>query len=422
MQAITRRQLLQLAATTSLAAGISRMSFAKSNSDARFVLVILRGALDGLAAVPSYGDGNYSRVRGELALPSPGNTDGILKLDGMFGLNPALSSLHQRYVEKELIAFHAVASPYRERSHFDGQDLLENGTTTPHGSQEGWLNRLLSQLHDPHINTEKYAIAFAQNIPLVLRGANQVGSWAPSRLPETDSETLQRLADMYANDAYFTNRLQAAMAIDAVANGSMEADQMAMQNKPTGSMPQDATSNTPRADSVAAIRTLMAAAARMLKADDGPRIAVVEATGWDTHANQGAERGTLATRLKGLDAAIESVRVELGNVWQQTALLVVTEFGRTVAINGTRGTDHGTGTCALLVGGAVQGGRVVTDWPGLSANNLYQNRDLKPTLDLRSVFKGIAIEQLGVSESQLEQTVFPDSRDAKPISGLIRHA
>ena len=165
---------------------------------------------------------------------------------------------------------------------------------------------------------------------------------------------------------------------------------------------------------------LTAAAGRLLVADEGARIAVIEASGWDTHANQGAEQGQLVNRLRALDSGLDALRVSLGPAWSKSAVMVVTEFGRTVAVNGTRGTDHGTATCAFLVGGAVEGGKVIADWPGLASASLYQGRDLAPTLDLRSVFKGVLATHLAVGEGDLESRVFPDSRSAKPLQGLIR--
>jgi uncharacterized protein (DUF1501 family) len=373
---------------------LPRIPRAESRSDARFVLVILRGALDGLAAVPAYGDGNYAGKRGALAITAP-----ALKLDGMFALHPSLTHLHERYQAKELIAFHAVASPYRERSHFDGQDVLENGMTQTTLAHDGWLNRVLPALRSAKARgTEQFAVALAQNVPLVLRGDARVNSWAPSRLPETDADTLQRIADLYSTDEYFATRLQAALAADSVAGEGMGMG---------------------KRDPLNGIGTIAGAAGKFLAAADGPRIAVIETSGWDTHANQGAEAGQLANRLRALDDGLESLRVALGSAWSETAILVVTEFGRTVAVNGTRGTDHGTATCAFLVGGAVRGGRIVADWPGLATNNLYQQRDLQPTRDLRSIFKGVLAAHLGAFESDLETRVFPDSRSARPMEGLI---
>lgn len=395
---------------------LPRISFANADTDSRLVLVILRGALDGLAVAAPYGESNYQRLRGELALPSPGSEQGALKLDGLFALNPALSNLYARYQANELLVLHAIASPYRNRSHFDGQDLLENGTTQPHAALDGWLNRALPGMTGmQHRLSEEFAMAFAQNVPLVLRGSQHVGSWAPSHLPATDEDTLQRIADMYAGDPYFESRLQTAMQTDAIANekDNSEKDNGSSAGNENVMMKQGGAHNSP-------LGNVMVAAGKMLKQVDGPRVAVMDATGWDTHANQGAEKGLLAGRLSGLDAAIESLRIELDDVWQKTAVMVVTEFGRTVAINGTKGTDHGTATCALLVGGAVKGGKVMTDWPGLANHQLYQGRDLMPTTDLRALFKSALNEHLGVPESLLETKVFADSRNVKPLSGLLR--
>jgi uncharacterized protein (DUF1501 family) len=377
---------------------LPKLAFADAATDSRFVLVILRGALDGLAAVPAYGEGSYAAKRGALAITAP-----QLKLDGTFALNPSLTHLHERYRAQELIVFHAVASPYRERSHFDGQDLLENGTSTPKAVHDGWLNRALPLLPEAKQRaTDRVALALAQNVPLVLRGDARVGSWAPSRLPETDSDTLQRIADLYSTDPYFASRLQAALAADELAGEGGEG------------------MSAGRRDPLNALAPVAAAAGKFLAAADGPRIAVLEASGWDTHANQGAERGQLANRLRGLDQALESLRTALGAAWARSAVLVVTEFGRTVAVNGTGGTDHGTATCAFLAGGAVAGGRVITDWPGLTNGSLYEGRDLRPTTDLRSVLKGVLAAHLGATESGLEEKVFPASRAARPLEALVK--
>ena len=394
----SRRAFVSGALAAGAAAMLPRCVFADAATDARFVLVILRGALDGLAAVPAYGDGAYASKRGALAITAP-----QLKLDGMFALNPSLPQLHERFQSKELIVFHAVASPYRERSHFDGQDLLENGTSAPKSAHDGWLNRALPLLPEAKRRaTDRVALALAQNVPLVLRGDARVGSWAPSRLPDTDSDTLQRIADLYSTDEYFASRLQSALAADSVVG---EGEGM----------------GAGRRDPLNALNTVAAAAGKFLAAADGPRIAVLEATGWDTHANQGAERGQLANRLRGLDQALSSLRTGLAGAWARSAVLVVTEFGRTVAVNGTGGTDHGTATCAFLVGGAVAGGRVVADWPGLASSALYEGRDLRPTLDLRSVMKSALALHLGAAESGIEERVFPGSRAARPLDDLFKH-
>lgn len=398
MSALNRRTFVISSLLGGVATLLPRLPLAAANADSRFILVILRGALDGLAAVPAYGDGNYASKRGALAITSPSQ-----KLDGTFALHPEMTNLYQRYREKELIVFHAVASPYRERSHFDGQDLLESGTAQLKGARDGWLNRALPVLPSSKTrHTDKIAVALAQNVPLVLRGDAAVNSWAPSRMPDADADTLQRIADLYSTDEYFATRLQSALAADGIAGEGMT---MGMAGK---------------RDPLNGFNSVTSAAGKFLAAPDGPRVAVIEVGGWDTHANQGAEQGQLANRLRSLDQGLETLRTSLGPAWKDTAMLVVTEFGRTVAVNGTRGTDHGTATCAFLSGGAVTGGRIIADWPGLANGDLYQQRDLEPTLDLRSIFKGILASHLGASEATLETKVFPDSRSAKPLDGLIR--
>lgn len=396
---VERRQFLKAAGLSALAAGLPQVTFARSETDARFVLVILRGAVDGLALAAPYGDGNYRKVRGELALPAPGDTDGLLKLDGLFGLHPSLPGLYADYGRGDAAIVHAIASPYRQRSHFDGQDVLEHGGRDVGLLRDGWLNRAIGPLGAAPGN--EIAIAMAQNTPLVLRGDASVTSWAPSRLPDTDDSTIARLTDLYANDDFFATRLAQALKSQEIASG---IDGMQLQR---------------RGSDAEYLQSTFASTARFLVADDGPRIAVLEAGGWDTHANQGAARGALANRLAALDAGLAELRQGLGDTWAHTVVAIATEFGRTVRVNGTRGTDHGTATVAILTGGAVNGGRVIADWPGLNERDLYQGRDLKPTADIRSLWKGLLSDHLGVADSELERSVFPDSINARPLTGLV---
>ena len=398
---ITRRDILRLAGTGIVASTLPGLTFARADTDARFVLVILRGAADGLAMAPPYGDGNYRRVRGELALPGPGEDGGVLKLDGLFGLHPSLPGVFEQYQRDQAIVVHAVASPYRERSHFDGQDVLENGASDVGLLRDGWLNRALAPLGGSL--GQEMAIAMAQNTPLVLRGDHSVTSWAPSQLPDAEDATLRRLQDMYDDDEFFATRL--AQALEAQQIARSDGGMARMQS---------------RGNEAQQVQTMAEATARFLNAEDGPRIAVLEAGGWDTHANQGATTGALANRLEGLDAGIATLRKELGKNWSKTVVAIVTEFGRTAAVNGTRGTDHGTATAAMLVGGAVNGSKVIADWPGLRGSDLYQGRDLMPTTDLRSVFKGILSEHLALPDYLLENSVFPNSKGAPAVRDIIR--
>jgi len=415
MPRMPRREFLNLGA---LAAGgallMPRLSFAAAApGKSRLIVVILRGALDGLAAVPPYGDPDYPRLRGDLALRAGGGPGGALPLDGYFGLHPALGFLHDSFTARELIVFHAVASPYRERSHFDGQDLLENGTPRPHAVQSGWLNRALREMPGP---VEREAgVALGQNVPLVMRGPAAVTSWSPSKLAALDEDTLARITDLYASDPLLSVRLADALAANAIA--AENAGDAAMPGNPAM---QANTQPAPAARRQARYAEVVHAAAGFLRQENGPQVAVFDTTGWDTHANEGGGQGQLAGRLAELDAGLATLKQQLGPKWNDTAVLLITEFGRTAAINGTRGTDHGTATAAFLIGGAVAGGRVLTRWPGLAPHALYQGRDLAPTMDLRCVLKGLLADQLHVPARALEKAVFPDSESARPLEGLLR--
>lgn len=375
---------------------VSRVALgAPAGTDARFIFVILRGALDGLAAVPPVGDPDYARLRGELALSS-----GTFRLDDTFALHPSLSFLAQQWQARQLAVVHAVATPYRERSHFDAQDVLETGYARAHGSRSGWLNRALVGLPDAKSNSGRNAgVALGANVPLVMRGEVEVASWSPNRMPDVDEDTLQRLGDLYASDPLLSRRLADALAAKEMA-------------------PSMADGSNGRGLAAQVTETAKATA-NFLAQQQGPRVAVFETTGWDTHANQGADNGALALRLKALDAGLSTLHDAMGFAWQHTTVLVATEFGRTAAVNGTRGTDHGTGAAAFLLGGAVKGGRVITRWPGLSASALYQGRDLAPTTDLRSVIKSLLRDHMGVAPSRIDRDVFPDSGAAPYLTGLV---
>lgn len=383
---VRRRDVLRTMVAVTAAGIAPGISLAATGGEQRFVLIILRGALDGLALAPPYGDGHYRRVRDTLAFESPGQSGGVLKLDGLFGLHPSMANVHGWYRASDAMVLHAVASPYRARSHFDGQDILESGSATSLIARDGWLNRALS-IAAPAPS----AMALASTVPYVLRGSQPVSSWAPSRLPDADEDTLRRLGQLYGEDEFFAAQFDEAMAAEAIA--------------------QRAGGDTKRKRGNS-FRDTMKKTAAFLTAPDGARVAVVDTDGWDTHAGQGVATGGLANRLRALDDGLGDLKTGLGANWNNTVVAVVTEFGRTVRPNGTRGTDHGTGTAALLVGGAVEGGRVIADWPGLREADLYQNRDLAPTRDLRSVFKSVLVGHLGLDAAAVSSTVFPDSGPA----------
>ena len=385
----------------SLALGLPGVAFARIESERRFVLVILRGGMDGLAAVPPYGDPGYREVRGPLALASPGEAGGIIPLDRLYGLNAALEPIAPFFKSGEALALHAVATPYRERSHFDGQDVLENGTATPHASASGWLNRALA-LHGA--DGARSGLAVGQGVPLALRGSVPVQSWAPSQLPGLTPAMIAQLRALYGGDRLFATALEEGVQSEALADETL-GDQRAMG--PQGPQPN-------------AFAKLAPEAGKLLASARGPRVAVMECLGWDTHQGQGTASGRMADTLRAFATGVVGLAQSLGPSWKSTVLVAATEFGRTVHANGTGGTDHGTATAAFLIGGAVAGGRVIAEWPGLAARALYQGRDLAPTLDLRAVLKGLLADHLSVPSRALEDSVFPGSSAAKPLHGLLR--
>lgn len=382
---IDRRTLLR---GTGVAAGgllfAPRLAFAApAATDRRFVFLIQRGAADGLETLIPYGDPGYARLRGAIAIdPAAAH-----RLDGTFALHPALVRIAALHAAGQALFVHAVASPYRDRSHFDGQNVLETGGTAPYAIKDGWLNRLAALLPDRRTGDP---IAFAPTIPTALRGAAAVTSYAPSALPEAPDDLLARVAALYADDAQLHPLWSAAMAARGVAGADIA-----------------------RADPAGIGRL----AAGFLVRADGPRIAMIETGGWDTHSQQGPR---LARQLGQLDTLVAALQAGLGPVWADTVVVVATEFGRTAAVNGTGGTDHGTAAAAMLLGGAVRGGRVLADWPGLAPANLYEARDLKPTLDLDALLAGAAAESFGLDPVRTRTALFGLGTPA--VTGLLRAA
>ncbi len=385
-----RGLLLGLGATFAL--GRARVAFGQAPGDRRLVVIILRGALDGLYAVQPYGDPGAAELRGALMLPEPGQEGGVLDLGGRFGLHPGFANLHALYRGNEALVVHAVAGPYRSRSHFEAQDMLETGAGQRLTS--GWLNRALQAV--PEAGQARAGIAIGGGVPLLLRGPVPVGAYAPPGQERPSEDLMHRLAELQGADP----RLAGPFAEGMRARG------FAMQA--LGAPASDADR--------ASFPALAAAAGRLLAESGGPRVAALEIGGWDTHIGQA---GRIMGPLRALDAGIGQLKASLGDAWARTAVLVVTEFGRTARVNGNLGTDHGTGGVAFLLGGAVAGGRVVADWPGLAQGQLFENRDLQPTRDLRSIAKGLLRDHLRLPEAAVAQA-FPDSRDAAPIAGLVR--
>lgn len=370
----------------------------------RLVLMILRGGLDGLAAVPAPGDPAFADARGVLGrFAQP-----LLPLDGLLALHPALPGLQARWSAGELVVVHATGLPYRERSHFDAQQLLESGGERPFALDTGWLGRALA-------GSRAKGMAFQSAVPLALRGHADIDTWAPSVRPDPAPDLVARLERLYAGDA----PLAAALARARELRGDMPASALpaALSGGMAGGAP---TAAGARDRPVALARQ----AAGFLARPDGPQAAVLELGGWDSHANQAADPGPLTNNLRLLDATLAALHEGLtapdaGDAWTRTVVLVVTEFGRTVAMNGNQGTDHGSGGAAFVLGGAVRGGQVIADWPGLAPAQRHEGRDLRITTDLRSVFKTVLQQHLKVSAAHVAGEVLPGSA-ALPTLPLLR--
>src|SRR5215469_1492441 len=407
----TRRELLLGSGALFAWAFVPKIARAEGR-DPRFLTIVLRGALDGLAAVAPVGDPDWVKLRGDNSLRLDGKTP-ALPLDGFFALNPAMPNVHRLYQEGHATIVHAAATPYRERSHFDGQDVLESGLPKPGPTDTGWLNRALAALEPSPdaIASDRRAFAVGPITPLVVRGAAPVLSWTPPRLPPVSEETTLRVLDLYRHtDPTFAQVLEERLGLAAIAKAGGIADK-----KPDAPAIQGGGIEQVRAYFAEAA----GAAAKFLAAPEGPRIGALAFDGWDTHVNEGAVNGRLANLLGALDGAIAAIKTNMGDAWQETVVTLVTEFGRTARINGNEGTDHGTATVALIAGGALNGGRVIADWPGLKENDLYEKRDLKPTTDLRAVLKGLLRDHLRVEERALADEVFPGSERVKPLPGLL---
>ena len=401
MSVLDRRQVLQgglafagwsfIPATRSLA----------GDRDARLLVVILRGGFDGLCGVLPTFDPHFAKLRGAFVdeLQAVG---GYRDLDGGFALPVQLKALHRLYQKNEALFLHAIASPYRGRSHFDGQDVLETGYAGTGKRDSGWLNRALTFLKaDRPVGTNE-ALGVGRSAPLILQGQNRVLSWYPQLLPLAGEDVLQRLLRLYdARDPDLGAALQRGIALDReVGAGSNMGAWRRSQSELT----------------LAAV----SGATKLIAKPDGPRISALSLDGWDTHIFQRPGTGKFSRLLELTDAVVTQIESNLKPVWRDTVVVMVTEFGRTVAINGSHGTDHGTASASILFGGAVNGGRVVADWPGLSPGKLFEGRDLHPTRDLRGTFKGILTDHFDVPGQALEAVVFPDSPMAPAERGLIR--
>ena len=409
----TRRHLLRAAlaagsfspwATLNVGAATTAATAASGN---RFVFVVLRGGMDGLTAVPATGDPAFAEARGALA--QFGTT--ALPLQEPFSLHPLLPQVHAMFGRGEATVLHAVGLPYRDRSHFDAQQVLESGGTQPHELNTGWLGRAMAGGAGAAGAAPLRAVALETAVPLVLRGPTAVDTWAPSVLPEPSADLVARLGTLYRNDPALALALARARGLREDPEMSAQAAMASGRGGMTGG------GGGGRGMAVALARK----AAEFLQ--KGTQVAVLELGGWDSHVNQAAPQGAMSNNLRTLDATLGALRdgltaPEAGGTWSRTVVLVATEFGREVAINGTQGTDHGSGGAAFVLGGAVKGGRVLADWPGLARHERFEARDLRVTTDLRAALRPLLHDHLGVSRAALDDSVLPGSAAIRPLDLL----
>ena len=408
LTAPSRRQLLAASGVLFAWPFLPKLAHAEGR-DPRMLVIVLRGALDGLALAAPVGDPAWVALRGDKAMILGGKPP-ALPLDSFFALNPAMPNLHRLYKAGQATIVHASATPYRDRSHFDGQDVLESGLPKPGVASTGWLNRAFGAIEPAARIDLKGAVAVGPITPLVVRGPAPVLTWTPQRIKPASEDTLMRLIDLYQHaDPALARVLEGRLGLVRIARA--------------GNMDAMALSDPGQQEGMAAITAYFAeaagTAAKFMARPDGPRIGALAFNGWDTHVDEGAVGGRLGNFLGALDGAIAAIETNMGGAWRETVVALVTEFGRTAHINGTNGTDHGQGPVALLVGGGLKGGRVVADWPGVKPTDLYEGRDLKPTTDLRAVLKGVLKDHLRVEDRALADVVFPGSEAVAPMGGLL---
>jgi uncharacterized protein (DUF1501 family) len=420
MTAPTRRSLLAQAAGLGVSVSfLGRAAYAAADGDLarrKLVIVICRGGMDGLSVSPPVGDPDYAALRERIAIPGFGQPGGALKLDDTFGLHPALPSVHRLALAGQARICPAVATPDRARSHFEAQDVLESGGTVAYGAGSGWLNRTLLALA-PGRKIE--ALSVGSTAPLILRGPVQAGSWSPGGLEARDERLPRILAELYAKDPLLGPALASGLETQSMAKAAAALAQA--QNSPPQigqAIAQPAAAPAPKADPNAP-RQLGTTVANFMTEPNGPQIVAISIDNFDTHANQGAATGLLAGRLTYLDGVLGGLADGLGPEWSNTVVVAATEFGRTARVNGTGGTDHGTASTALVLGGALKRTGIVGDWPTLQQARLYENRDTAPTLDMRALFKGVLAEHFGVDRKALDSAIFPDSVQAPAARGVV---
>lgn len=374
---------------------VTPVTFAATPGDKRLVVILLRGGMDGMGAIAPYGDRDFAALRGDLPM---GGDNGYSDLDGFYAAHPALGPLAPLWRDGHLAAVHAVSTPYRDkRSHFDGQDILEAGIAdlSSGHTRDGWLNRMLQ--HMPGIGTET-AYAVGNDPLMVLDGSAPITRWSPEADLVLSPQALL-LAELVMRD----DPAMAKALAEAFQLAGSDGDAIAMEGAGAGEMMDMMQADMKATRQSGAESRIAEFVAKRLKGD--ARVAAFSLNGWDTHANQDR---SLTRALSTLSDTLLKLRQEMGGpVWKQTAVVAMTEFGRTARLNGTRGTDHGTGGAMILAGGAIRGGRVFGAWPGLAEADLYARRDLMPTADVRAYAGWLMHGLFGIPKQAIERDIFP---------------
>jgi len=379
---MNRRNILSALGASAATFALPNMAFANSGGSKKFIFILQRGAADGLMALAPTGDPAFEDMRGSFVR----DLEASHKVDSYFTMHGALNNMERLYAKKQLVLAHAISSSYRDRSHFDGQNVLETGGAAPYVLNTGWLNRLIGLLPDGR----RKAIGLGQTLPLALRGEYAAASFTPNATLDPHADLLSQVSDLYSDNPLLSSAWEQALQ--------------------TRDMVGD-VGKIGRRD-FAAIGELMS---RLIKGPEGANIATYETTGWDTHTGQSFRS---KTELGRLDSFIAALQTGLGDDWDNTVVVVATEFGRTVRMNGTQGTDHGTGSLAYILGGAVRGGRVISDWPGIGSSNLLDGRDLMPTTSLEMMLAGVIGDHFKLDSEKVSRELFPGSIDGTPVTGI----
>jgi uncharacterized protein (DUF1501 family) len=394
----TRRVFLKSSGMAMLSLGFAPSFLARTAEAAGarrklLIAIFQRGAVDGLNMIVPYGEAEYYRLRPSIAIPRPGGDGSAVDLDGFFGLHPRMASLKSLWDNHSLAIVHACGSPDSTRSHFDAQDYMETATPGVKSTRDGWLNRYLQVAH-PH-DTPLTAVAVARQMPRSLQGTapalamasvGEFGVRGGMRTQETFEEAYARAADQ---------------VLKGTASGAFDAMRTLSSRSASAYRPEHGAvyPRTPYGQALMEV-------ARLAKADVGLEIAFAESTQWDHHVNEGGATGQIANRLADFADGIAALARDLGDRMADTIILTMSEFGRTVAENGNRGTDHGHGNAMMLIGGGVKGGKIYGTWPGLRDDQRHEGRDLKVTTDFRDVFGEVVMHHLGADEKTAAR-VFP---------------